>query len=201
MSNFRQKVTNTSGLFPPALMKCIELLNPPYTQGYCKYHRESSFWLSLNRNGHNLISRDISELSVRWMLLTLKVTEGLQGLQAITWPGLRESTHIPKAKLVLPPSSGEWKQPLGRVNLLHPTLSPHHTADKKKKVQWQKLKKSPSVNLSLIIWNASLFLLIKRNTWKRSSTCVLHQRGQSAKMLALLRSRKRLSFRILCKTA
>lgn len=27
------------------------------------------------------------------------------------------STHIPKAELVLPPSTGEWKQPLGRVNL------------------------------------------------------------------------------------
>lgn len=63
------------------------------------------------------------------MLLTLKVSEGLQGLQAITWSGLWESTHIPEAELVLPPSSGEWKQPLGRVNLLSPTLSPHHIAN------------------------------------------------------------------------
>lgn len=103
----------------------------------------------------NSISRDISELSafcwpMRGMLLTLKVTEGLQGLQAITWSGLWESTHIPEAELVLPPSSGEGKQPVGRVNLLSPTLSPHQPHSLRKVRRW-KLMDSSSVNLPQII--------------------------------------------------
>lgn len=121
---------------------------------------------------------------MRYMLLTLKVSEGLQGLQAITWSGLWESTHIPEAELVLPPSSGEWKQPVGRVNLLSPTLSPHHIAYQGYR-DWS-------------WWIAPHMICIFSAVYKKQvvkgSTYVFHQGGQSAKMLAQWRSRKRLGF-------
>ena len=62
---------------------------------------------------------------VKWAWLTSKVTGGLGALQAITWSGLWVSAHIPKAELVWPPSSGEWKQPgwisAGSSSSLSPT--------------------------------------------------------------------------------
>lgn len=121
-----------------ALVRILTLIEATDNSRHQSVSNSSSDFCSLSvhwkhgSDAPNSILIDNSELCefcwpMRWVLLTLKVSRELLGLQAITWSVLWVLTHIPKAELVLPPSSREWKQPVGRVISFLPTLSPHST--------------------------------------------------------------------------